>query len=349
MSGGVDSSLSAALLVEEGFDVVGVFIRAWEPDFLKCNWADERRDAMRIASLLGIQFETFDLSKEYKKEVIDTMIAEYKSGRTPNPDVLCNKKIKFGIFFDKAIEAGADFVATGHYAQVKKDEEIYRLHAGKDKKKDQSYFLWTLTQKILSRTLFPIGDIEKTKVREEAAKRGLPVATKKDSQGLCFVGKLDFKEFLKRYVDVKKGSVLNADGEIIGEHDGVQLYTLGERHGFTITKKTPNDAPYYIIGKDIKKNEITVANEDGIVEFSEKEIRLSNTNWISDIPKKKYTYQARIRYRQLIQECVIEEISNNKATINFKDPQKAATSGQSLVLYDGEICLGGGVIKGLDK
>ncbi|MDO8659583.1 MAG: tRNA 2-thiouridine(34) synthase MnmA, partial [Candidatus Parcubacteria bacterium] len=277
LSGGVDSAVSAVLLKEQGYEVVGVFIKTWHPDFLVCNEEEERMDAMRVSAFLGISFLTFDFEDVYKKEVADYMIAEYKMGRTPNPDVMCNKEVKFGAFLKKSLAMGADFVATGHYAQnfpssltrgrlgggslkftspqpspYQGEGEIHHLQKGLDPLKDQSYFLWTLKQEQLKHILFPVGNLKKTEVRKLAKKFNLPVAEKKDSQGICFLGAVDLKEFLKHYIKEKKGKVLNGKKEVIGYHDGVVFYTLGERHGFTITKKGPNDGRYYVVDKDIK-------------------------------------------------------------------------------------------------
>ena len=233
MSGGVDSSVSAALLKKAGYDVTGVFIKVWQPDWINCTWKEDRMDAMRVAALLDIPFITLDLEKEYKEEVVDYMISEYRAGRTPNPDVMCNRYVKFGGFYDWAMKQGADYVATGHYAQVIDG----KLIAGNDKNKDQTYFLWTLNKEQLSKTIFPVGNIEKPEVRKLAKKFNLPNAEKKDSQGLCFIGKIDIKEFLSHYIDSKRGNVLNIEGEVIGEHDGSFFFTIGERHGFNILKK----------------------------------------------------------------------------------------------------------------
>ena len=364
MSGGVDSSLSAALLKEQGFDVVGVFIKVWHPDFLPCDWKEERRDAMRVAAHLDIPFKTYDFEKEYKKEVVDYMIEEYKRGRTPNPDVMCNRYVKFGAFLNKALEEGADAVATGHYARISSRDEIlgdssfkpqaesHRLLKGVDNNKDQSYFLWTLKQEQLRHVLFPIGHLEKSQVRKEAEKRGIPVAQKKDSQGICFVGKIDMKDFLKEYIEEKKGDVLNNQCEVIGYHDGAFFYTLGERRGFTITKKTPNDKPYYVVGKNIDKNTITVSNEvlkEGL-ESTKREVEIGNVSWVSGEPKEGERYQARMRYRQNLRNCKIKYINSNsrelerRVVLIFDELQENVTPGQSLVLYDGEECLGGGII-----
>jgi tRNA-specific 2-thiouridylase len=353
MSGGVDSSVSAALLQKQGYDVTGVFIKVWQPDFVKCTWREDRLDAMRICAKLNIPFFTLDLEKEYKKDVADYMIDEYKAGRTPNPDVMCNKYVKFGGFFDWAMEQGADFVATGHYARVSQlGGSTSKLLAGKDTNKDQTYFLWTLTQKQLSKTLFPIGDIEKPEVRKIAKKLGLSTAVKKDSQGVCFLGKFDMKEFLTHYIKEVPGKVLNEKGEEIGIHDGVLFLTIGQRHGFKITEKTQNDSRYYIISKDVEKNTITVSQDLAkIVESESKIVKLKNINWTQDAtPDLNKKYSARVRYRQPLEECTIVNSKKLKGEsgeyeLHFTNPQKAISSGQSAVIYDGEICLGGGIIK----
>jgi len=377
MSGGVDSSVAAALLKKEGYDVTGVFMKAWQPRGLirgqsfECSQTDDRREAMRAAAHLGIPFLTFDFEKEYKKEVIDYMIAEYKAGRTPNPDVMCNSRIKFGVFLDRARKIGSDYIATGHYARLRRASIKYKVSSikllkGVDEDKDQSYFLWTLTQEQLSYVIFPIGEYTKPKVRELARKFGLPNAEKKDSQGLCFVGELNMKEFLKQYIKEKRGNVLNDKGEVIGYHDGASFYTLGERHGFTITKKGPNDPPQYVVAKDVGRNTITVApnrrytqNERRMTQTIDDEVRevvIKDVNWVSgEPPDENKTYTARFRYRQPLQSCWIEAQKNADSTQNnaegdlfrilFDESQRAVTPGQSLVLYlnTGE-CLGGGII-----
>jgi len=343
LSGGVDSSVSACLLKKAGYDVTGVFIKVWQPDWIECTWKEDRRDAMRVCAKIDIPFVTLDLEKEYKEGVVDYMISEYKAGRTPNPDVMCNRHVKFGGFYDWAMKQGADYVATGHYAQIAHDGSGARLVAGNDKNKDQTYFLWTLTGEQLKRTLFPVGNIEKPEVRRLAKKFELPNAEKKDSQGLCFIGKIDLKDFLSRYIEPKKGNVLDEKENIIGTHDGAFFLTAGERHGFTITKKTPNDERYFVIAKDIEKNTVTVSNKnlDGNLPNSRKNVTLTDTNWNQgSIPTGK-TFMARSRYREELQEITFT--SQNEAT--FSQPQNTLSSGQSLVVYDGEECLGGGIIE----
>ncbi len=375
MSGGVDSSVSAALLLRDGYDVTGVFIKVWQPSAdilesitgLNCTWREDRLDAMRVAAKIGIKFETLDLEAEYKREVVDYMIAEYRAGRTPNPDVMCNKYVKFGGFFDWAMKQGADYVATGHYAQILPSPSApntFNLVAGNDTNKDQSYFLWTLTQEQLRRTLFPVGGIEKPRVRELAKSFGLPTAEKKDSQGLCFIGKIDVKEFLSHYIQPKAGEVLDIDGTVIGRHDGAFFFTLGERRGFIIndSHKTPNDDPYYIVAKDVEKNTITVAhkiiaedapeNSVGTLPYGRTETHLIKVNWPggngSNYVGKRL--MARSRYRATLTPVMIMRIEPGKAgresscEINFEEPQYALSPGQSLVMYDGAICVGGGII-----
>lgn len=342
MSGGVDSSVSAALLKTAGYDVTGVFIKVWQPEWLagtsSCTWREDRLDAMRVAAQLDIPFITLDLEKEYKQEVVDYMVGEYKAGRTPNPDVMCNRFVKFGGFYAWAMKQNADYVATGHYAQVKDG----KLVMGDDPNKDQTYFLWTLTAAQLEHILFPVGNIEKPEVRKLAKKFGLATAEKKDSQGLCFIGKIDLKDFLSHYISEKRGDVLGENGKVIGHHDGAFFYTIGERHGFTITEKTPHDMPYYVFKKDVEKNTISVATKspEGELPNGRKTLELSEVNWINGIPPAGKALKARSRYREALQDVrVIDE-----TTVEFAAPQFTLSPGQSLVVYDGKECVGGGVI-----
>jgi tRNA-uridine 2-sulfurtransferase len=359
MSGGVDSSVSAALLKEQGYDVTGVFIKVWSPDWLPCTWKEERRDAMRVAAHLDIPFMTLDLEEEYKKGVVDYMLEEYKAGRTPNPDVMCNKEIKFGEFLKKALEMGAAYVATGHYAQNINNE----LHEGNDNSKDQSYFLWTLTQDKLKHILFPVGHLEKSEVRALAKKYKLTTAEKKDSQGICFIGKVDMREFLSHYIESKPGDVLNESGKKIGAHEGAVFYTIGQRHGFTISEKSPSDTPYYIVEKDIEKNTVTVSHkvQDNNDLKTVTTVVVSKVNWTDSIPDFTKDYSARLRYRQQKQTVSLARYEDHrlsqdtnqnnkiftdseKLVVTFSEPQGGVSIGQSVVLYDGTKCLGGGVI-----
>ena len=338
MSGGVDSSVSAALLKEQGYDVTGVFIKVWQPEFIECTWKEDRRDAMRVASELDIPFVTLDLEKEYKKGVIDYMINEYTLGRTPNPDVMCNREVKFGAFWKWAKSQGADYIATGHYAQTNNTE----LLLSNDINKDQTYFLWTLTKDDLEHVLFPIGHIEKCDVRIEAEKRGLYTQAKKDSQGLCFVGTIDIKDFLKKEIGIKKGNVVNEEGVVIGEHDGVMFFTIGERHGFTITNKKGDIDAYYIVKKDIETNVLTVSTKAPYEEKG-KQIGLDRVSFV-DNEIKEGVYNARSRYRAKLVEVSLKKV-NSAWKITTKDEGLTPVSGQSLVFYKDTRCIGGGIIK----
>lgn len=347
VSGGVDSSVSLALLKEQGYDVIGVFLKVWSPDFLPCDWREERRSAMRVCATLGVPFLTIDCEKEYKEEVVDYMLKEYSEGRVPNPDVFCNKYVKFGIFLSKAKEMGADFVATGHYAQVFEKNGFFELHESVDKNKDQSYFLYTLNQDQLKYSLFPVGHLTKTEVRKLAEKFDLPTATKKDSQGLCFIGKIDMKDFLSHYIKTEQGSVLNTKGEVVGVHPGAIYFAVGQRHGFDITKKTSDDPRYFVISKNMKANTITVANKISEHEqvYSRKEIFIKSLHFISGVePSFPYKTSVRIRYRQDKQNCVIEKHQDGFKVI-FEKHQDAISVGQSAVFYDEDVCLGGGIIE----
>ncbi len=366
LSGGVDSAVSAALLQEQGYDVTGVFIRAWQPDWLPCTWREERRDAMKVAIALGIPFLFLDLEKEYKQEVVDKMLDEYKKNRTPNPDVLCNREIKFGHFWKFAKEMGADFIATGHYARVAHDStrknalsssaddarstesgDVFSLQnhvllESFDKEKDQSYFLWTLTKNDLEHVLFPVGDLQKSEVRKLAKKFNLPVAEKKDSQGICFMGNVSMEEFLSHFIETKSGKVLNTDGEVIGKHKGLVYYTIGERHGFEVTKKSATSGPFYVVGKDVKKNILVVSDKESeIVELSPRKIALTKASWsqVPDVPN----LTARIRYRGEKLPCKLS-LKGKRLMVEFAEPVRGLSLGQSIVFYSDEICLGGAVM-----
>ena len=356
VSGGVDSSVALALLQREGYDVTGVFLKVWSPDFLLCDWKEERRSAMRVCATLGVPFLTLDCEEEYKKEVVDYMIREYSIGRVPNPDIFCNKYVKFGVFLNKALQMGADFIATGHYARVRDTNENkvdqrmstnrYELRESADKEKDQSYFLYTLNQKQLKHTLFPVGGMTKREVRKLALDFGLPTAKKKDSQGLCFLGKIDMKDFLSHYIETKVGDVLNTKGETIGYHDGAMFLTIGQRHGFTITKKTIDEPRFFVVTKDLKKNTITVASK--VIEndkiFSINSVYISDLHFIVGEPIFPLKTSVRIRYRQEKQDCTITK-DKDGYKVSFTKTQNGIAVGQSAVLYDNQICLGGGIIE----
>ncbi len=346
MSGGVDSSVAAALLKKRGFDVVGVFMKPWQPaEDSFCLWKEDREDAMRAASVLGIPLLTWDFSKQYKKSVTDYMLKEYKAGRTPNPDVMCNKEIKFGLFFKKARKEGADFIATGHYARIAqvKSEKLkvksYKLLMAKDKNKDQSYFLWTLKQQHLSRCLFPVGEYIKPEVRRLAKKFGLPNHAKKDSQGVCFIGPLDMKDFLKTRIKPKPGRIMDSVGRQVGIHDGIWYYTIGQRHGLNIKN---GQGPYYIARKDIRKNVLYVS---GAQQITNHKTQITKVNWIGEKLKLPAKVNVKIRYRSVtIPAILTKQNSTYCATALPRYKLQAITPGQSAVFYkEGEL-LGGGVI-----
>lgn len=342
LSGGVDSSVAAVRLIERGYNVVGVFIKVWHPDFMVCNWEQERLDAMRVAAHLGIPFLTCDAEDAYRDDVADYFIEEYRAGRTPNPDVMCNQHVKFGRFLDFALEKGADYIATGHYAQRIEGEYGAEMHRGVDTGKDQTYFLWTLSQEQLDRTIFPVGDTPKEQIRQEAEAAGIPVATKKDSQGICFLGHVDIPEFLSHYIDLVPGEVLDTDGNVVGEHKGALVYTLGQRHGLSITNQDANRKPLFVIDRDIQANTLTVAPELRSVTATDTlELRhsvLRTRVRVDDV------LELQIRYRQApIKASVVrfdEEVLQLKPVESMEQP----ASGQSCVLYRGSLCLGGGIL-----
>ena len=350
LSGGVDSAVSAMLLKEQGFNVVGVFIKIWQPEFTECTWAEDRVDAMRVAVSLQIPFREIDLSLDYEKEVVENMVSGYSRGITPNPDVLCNRSIKFGSFLQYAESEGADFIATGHYARVacgdrgltqKEFKSDFKLLRGVDKNKDQSYFLYTLGQSDLARALFPVGGLLKSEVRKLARRFALPVAARPDSQGLCFVGDVTMKEFLSRFITLKKGAVLERGGAVIGTHDGAALYTVGQRHGFLIEGKDVERVPHYVVSVDVVANTICVSarREDAAREKAS----VDSMHWIGEVPAMPLHAQTQARYREEPRDAAIT-IAGSGAKIIFNEPHIAAP-GQSLVVYEGERCLGGGVIQ----
>ncbi len=332
LSGGVDSAVSAALLQEAGHEVTGVFIRIAIPGY-PCSAGEDKIDAQRVAAHLRIPFIEIDLSKEYEQDVFKNSINEFKKGHTPNPDTLCNQKIKFGAFYKFAKENGADSVATGHYARAVDG----KLFAGLDENKDQSYFLWMVPEPVLRETLFPVGNLHKTEVRELAKKFGLPNASRKDSQGLCFLGDISIEDMLNRELTLAEGDVLDASGEFIGKHKGAATYTLGQRHGFELFEQT--GVPQYVIGKDISKNTITVSKSPFPKGVMKTKIKLAETNWIGDLDTG--AYQARFRYRQ---KLIDAELLLTDQTVILHEPHYVPV-GQSLVLYQRERCLGGGIIE----
>lgn len=338
LSGGVDSSVAAARLLARGYNVVGVFIKVWHPDFMICNWEQERLDAMRVAAHLEIPFLTCDAEAEYRDQVATEFINEYKAGRTPNPDVLCNQNVKFGAFLRFAKQHGADFIATGHYAQ-KLENKLVR---GLDKNKDQTYFLWTLTEEQLNYTLFPVGDTTKENIRLEAEKYGVPTASKKDSQGICFLGHVDIPEFLSHYVELKEGNVLNENKQVIGAHKGALVYTNGQRHGFTLNTDDDKREPMYVISRNLEHNTITVSNQKPVT-LQSTEVILEKVILRSTL-KSGEIIQAQFRYRQDPFLIEVIRVSEKSITLRPTVQTELPAGGQSCVLYRDNVCVGGGII-----
>jgi len=337
MSGGVDSSLTAALLKEQGYDVTGVYMKNWTQDLpgMICPWADDLADAKRVAVQLGIDFKVFDFENEYKHKVVDYMIEEYKLGRTPNPDIMCNQEVKFKLFLETSLEDGADMIATGHYARV----EDGVLKQAVDTNKDQTYFLYRVTGEALKKTLFPLGEYTKPTVREMAEERGLYTAAKKDSQGICFVGQIGIREFLSQYVQQVAGSIIDKrTGNILGQHDGAIFYTIGQRHGLDLG----GGLPYYVVGKDMDKNEVYVTTDLNDDTLWKPVLDLINVHWINDTPKEG-EYTIRVRHRAKLAKAQLK-FENDDVTLTLADAERAVAAGQSVVIYDGMTCIGGGIV-----
>lgn len=333
MSGGVDSSLTAALLVEAGYDVTGVYMKNWTQDMpgMRCPWADDLADAKRVAVHLGIDFKVFDFEQQYRQKVVDYMIKEYENGRTPNPDIMCNQEIKFKLFLETSIEDGADLVATGHYART----ENGKLMLAADDNKDQTYFLYRVEENALRQTLFPLGEFTKPEVRQMAAERGLTTAAKKDSVGICFVGQIGMREFLSQYVKTLPGNIVDEGSKkVIGRHDGAIFYTLGQRHGLDVG----GGLPYYVVGKDMQKNEVYVSTDLNNDSLWSTQIKLLSIHWIGGRPEDE-RFEARVRHRSPLIACSVIGDS-----LLFDDGQRAVTPGQSVVLYQSGVCMGGGIV-----
>lgn len=349
MSGGVDSSVTAALLKEQGYNVVGVYMKNWTRDLpgMPCPWKEDFQDAKRVAVQLGIDFKVYDFQDEYRQKVVDYMIDEYKAGRTPNPDIMCNQEVKFRLFLDAAIADGADMIATGHYAKVVTEAGRSQLHAAANMDKDQSYFLYRITESALSKTIMPIADFKtKAEVRAVAEKFGLVTAAKKDSQGICFVGKVGIREFLEQYVSAEPGIIIDQHGREIGQHDGAIFYTLGQRHGLNVG----GGLPYYVTGKDMDRNEVFVTTDINDEKLWQKELKLTDIHWINDVPDMSKTYQVRTRYRAPLVRATLQLApphsygGNNTLHVALSDEVRAITPGQSAVIYDGTKVLGGGIV-----
>jgi tRNA-specific 2-thiouridylase len=347
MSGGVDSAVSGYLLKQQGYNVIAVFMVNWEEqENGVCTSESDYEDVKRVCNNLDIPYYSVNYSKEYYERVFEYFLKEYKEGRTPNPDVLCNREIKFGPFLDFAKKIGADFIATGHYAKVKKVNNQFLLYKSKDKSKDQSYFLNQLSQKQLSSVIFPLADIEKKEVRQIAERENLINAKKKDSTGICFIGKRNFKEFLKNYLPANPGNIQSVKGDIVGKHDGLMYYTLGQRRGLNIGGKADGTGErWFVLDKDLKNNILIVSQGEDDLLFSNG-LFANNFNWIPEPPKEKtFNCFAKFRYRQPDQPVSVEVLDNTSIKVLFKEKQRAITPGQFVVLYDeNERCLGGGTI-----
>ncbi|MBC7581647.1 tRNA 2-thiouridine(34) synthase MnmA [Aeromicrobium sp.] len=346
MSGGVDSSVTAALLKQQGYDVTGVYMKNWSQDLpgMVCPWKEDYQDAKRVAVQLDIPFKMYDFQAEYRQKVVDYMVAEYQAGRTPNPDVMCNQEVKFKLFLQACLEDGADMIATGHYSRVANGQ----LLTGIDTNKDQSYFLYRVTEDALQHTLMPIGEYEKPRVRELAAEFGLATAQKKDSQGICFVGKVGIKDFLLYELGPQTtGAIVDQNRVTIGQHDGAIFYTIGQRHGLDVG----GGLPYYVVGKDMAKNEVYVTTQLDDTRLWHKDLRLSDLHWINKTPEAGKTYHVRTRYRAPLVGCKLtwEDCPPNAGMaevvqVVLNEDIRAITPGQSAVVYDGDRCLGGGIV-----
>jgi tRNA-specific 2-thiouridylase len=344
MSGGVDSAVAALLAKRAGHEVVGLFMKNWEDDDDDeyCSTREDLVDAAAAADTIGIELEAVNFSAEYKERVFAEFLREYAAGRTPNPDVLCNAEIKFRAFLDHAMRLGAEKIATGHYARVVSEGNVFSLMRGKDNTKDQSYFLHRLTQEQLSRVIFPVGGLKKTEVRRIALEAGLPNHAKKDSTGICFIGERPFREFLNRYLPKAPGAIVDDKGKRVGEHMGLAFYTIGQRKGIGIGGA---GEAWYVADKRIAANELVVVQGHDHPLLMKKTLSAADTAWVSgNAPATASAHTAKTRYRQADAPCTLSKVLESEVRVDFSSPQWAVTPGQSVVLYDGEICLGGGVI-----
>jgi len=343
MSGGVDSSVAALLLKREGHDVVGLFMKNWEDDDddAYCSTREDLIDAAAAADVIGIDLEAVNFSAEYKDRVFADFLREYSAGRTPNPDVLCNAEIKFKAFLDHAMRLGAEKIATGHYART----DGARLLKGKDGSKDQSYFLHRLNQAQISRVLFPIGEMKKSAVRQLALEAGLPNHAKKDSTGICFIGERPFREFLNRYLPKAPGKIVDEKGKTVGEHIGLAFYTIGQRKGIGLGGRSDGPGmPWYVAEKRIASNELVVVQGHDHPLLLKKSLEAADASWIASAPSEGVNLSGKTRYRQADSPCTLSRVLDSEIKVDFPAPQWAVTPGQSVVLYDGEVCLGGGTI-----
>ncbi len=352
MSGGVDSSVAAWILKEQGFEVIGLFMKNWEDDDNSeyCSTRQDWLDVASVADVLGIDVEAVNFAEEYRTRVFSEFLKEYSAGRTPNPDVLCNAEIKFKAFLDHAMKLGASAIATGHYARVRKEEGLVQLLKAKDLTKDQSYFLHRLTQGQLSRVMFPLGELHKSEVREIAQSIGLHNAKKKDSTGICFIGERPFREFLGKYLPTKPGAMKMPDGRVVGKHIGLAFYTIGQRKGIGLggSQQSNGDA-WYVANKDMEKNELIVVQGHDHSLLQSRQLHAAEASWVSGVcPRSLITLSAKTRYRQADARCELEPQNlgspQSGFSLNFEENQWAVTPGQSAVLYQGDVCLGGGII-----
>jgi len=350
LSGGVDSAVTALLLKQQGFEVIGLFMKNWEEDDNDeyCSTRQDLIDAVSVADVIGIPIEAVNFSAEYKERVFSYFLREYEAGRTPNPDILCNSEIKFKAFLEHAISLGADYMATGHYAKVRESDEGFQLLKAADGSKDQSYFLHRLNQAQLSKAMFPLGGLLKSQVREIAEQHGLPNYAKKDSTGICFIGERPFREFLNRYLPTKPGDMLTPEGKKVGTHHGLAFYTLGQRQGLGIGgTKEGGGLPWFVAGKNMHDNQLIVVQGHDHPALLSHQLTALEMHWMSgSAPDIARGYAAKTRYRQADAACRITNLSGDNAAIHFSEPQWAVTPGQSVVIYDGEVCLGGGIIQG---
>jgi len=347
LSGGVDSAVAALLLKDEGYDVHALHMTNWEDDDGYCTAAEDLQDARRVCEQLDIPLHHANFARQYRDQVFEYFLKEYRAGRTPNPDVLCNREIKFGVFRDYAKRLGGDLLATGHYARAGLVDGHGALFKGKDPGKDQSYFLHAVSAEALAETLFPLGELLKGEVRQIARDRGLPVHDKKDSTGICFIGERPFREFLATYLPANPGAMRTPDGEVMGEHQGLMYYTLGQRQGLLIGgHRDHGEEPWYVVGKDLADNALIVAQGEHEMLFSDG-LSATDASWIGKAPDgldNGLRCAAKVRYRQGDQACVVTTLADNRLDVRFAAPQKAVAPGQFVVFYDGDHCLGGAVI-----
>ncbi|MDN3649428.1 tRNA 2-thiouridine(34) synthase MnmA [Reinekea marina] len=348
MSGGVDSSVTAALLLEAGYQVEGLFMKNWDEDdgTEYCTAKEDLADAQAVSDKLGIHLHTANFASEYWDNVFEHFLEEYKAGRTPNPDILCNREIKFKAFLDYAMALGADKIATGHYTRTHTVDGRAQLLRGLDNNKDQSYFLHAVGHSQLEKTLFPVGELEKPAVRAIAEKYQLATAKKKDSTGICFIGERRFSDFLKQYIPAQPGDIQTESGDVIGQHQGLMYYTIGQRQGLGIGGTKYGEAPWFVSAKDLENNRLIVVQGTDNESLFTNHLSLSNIYWVDEKePKLPITVVCKHRYRQPDQACTLSKLENGQFQVDFEEPQRAITAGQSAVFYDGEVCLGGGVIE----